>query len=690
MLTSNVRKLVRKIWGSSAMAIPPRPSMRLWLEALEDRTMSSASSVFDASPPAAAIGSFMDSIVEQRVQEIATIVQYANNVWNTLGQEMVQEAASLQQQLYRILGIYPNTQAQPSNLSVTQPDSGTAKSYASGSGSGSGTTSTHATVPAQERTEEQPLTSGSGSGSPAFYSGSATVDGYVWLDNNGDGIWERNEGDNELGYGGATVNLWVYYDGTWDQDGEGDITDSDGYYEFDDVTLPNPGENQFEIQVLSPPGFEPTIPGGTSQIINAQGFTAAFNLSPGGAVQKTGGLASMTVNTTADDPNGPTQANTVTLRDAMQTGNNGGGILHLTKINFTGNGASGTITLQAALPAIKGGYYIIGPTNSSVTVNGNNNAGTIFTLNAGYTSEISNLTITGGYGQSGGGIFNSGSLTLANDNIVNNSTPNGGNGGGILNTKGLLNVNSTNVTKNKAVPNTQMPKGVLGGLGGGLYNVGGGAVTISASDFDNNRASNGGGIFNANDGGGGSTVRIKNGTTIDYNIVTGGGGGVDNSFGTVTMSGGSIYENSSGAGGGIYTVEGTTTLWNVYLYANFAQTGNGGGILENNGNVTLIGGGTVQGNRANNGQGGGIYVMNGNLFLRGGELIGGGNTAITGGGLYLAGGQTFFSGVTVSGNKATNPTNTAPGVAYTTNGDWGPKPPNLTDDDDPGGNPVQV
>jgi hypothetical protein len=173
MLTSNIRKLVRKIWGSAALAIPPRPSMRLWLEALEDRTLPSASSlpaVFEASPPAAssaaALRSFMDSMVEQRVQLIATIVQYANNAWNTLGREMVQEEASLQQQLYRILGIYPNTQAQPSNTTVTQSDSGTAKSSASGSGSGSGTASTHATIPAQERTAVQPLTSGSGS--PAY------------------------------------------------------------------------------------------------------------------------------------------------------------------------------------------------------------------------------------------------------------------------------------------------------------------------------------------------------------------------------------------------------------------------------------------------------------------------------------------------------------------------------------------
>jgi hypothetical protein len=112
----------------------------------------------------------------------------------------------------------------------------------------------------------------------------------VWLDNNGDGIWERNEHDNELGYDGATVNRWYDNNGTWVQAG-GTTTHSTGYYTFDDVTLPNPiGNNYFEIQILSSPNFEPTITGGTSQIINAQGFTASFNLPPGGLVQITGGL----------------------------------------------------------------------------------------------------------------------------------------------------------------------------------------------------------------------------------------------------------------------------------------------------------------------------------------------------------------------------------------------------------------
>jgi hypothetical protein len=355
------------------------------------------------------------------VQLIATIVQYANNAWNTLGQEMIQEEASLQQQLYRILGIYPNTPAPPSNTTVTQSDSGTAKSSASGSGSGSGTPSTHATIPAQERTAVQPLTSGSGSGSPAYYTGSATIYGYVWLDNNGDGSWDNNE----MGYNGATVVLWINQGGGW-VSGPSTTTDSSGYYSIQTV-VPVSGNPQFEIQVLSPPNFEPTIPGGTSKIINAQGFTNPFDLPPGGAVQETGGLASMTVNTTADDPNGPIQ-NQITLRDAMQTGNNGGGILGLTDITFTGNGAYGTIGLQAALPTITRSYNIDGPGAATLAVNGNANAGTVYTLDAGNTSTVKGQTITGGMSNSAGGVMNFGNLTLENDIVKNLTVPDFGAG----------------------------------------------------------------------------------------------------------------------------------------------------------------------------------------------------------------------------------------------------------------------
>ena len=134
----------------------------------------------------------------------------------------------------------------------------------------------------------------------------------------------------------------------------------------------------------------------------------------------TAGLASMTVNTTADDINAngvvtPIQ-NQITLRDAMQTGDNGGGILGLTQVNFTGDGADGPISLQQALPDITRSYNILGPTTSTVTVQGGgaNNPFRIFNIDKDITSKISNLSVTDGYvsGANGGGIYNAGTLTL--------------------------------------------------------------------------------------------------------------------------------------------------------------------------------------------------------------------------------------------------------------------------------------
>jgi hypothetical protein len=232
--------------------------------------------------------SFVDSMVEQKVQEIATIVQYASNIWNTLDQEMIQEVVSFEQQLDRILGISPNTQAQPSNTTVTQPDSGIAKSYASGSGSGSGTRSTHEINSPQGRTAVQSLTSGSGSGSPAFSSGSATVSGYVWLDNNGDGYWDNNEKGYVLTFGLTTT-------------AHGSRTEeaSQPPAAASTRSVPSrcltPVKTSSKSRSASPVYFEATKEGGTSQI-NAQGYSQPFDLAAGGQVQITGGLCSMNVN----------------------------------------------------------------------------------------------------------------------------------------------------------------------------------------------------------------------------------------------------------------------------------------------------------------------------------------------------------------------------------------------------------
>ncbi len=657
------------------------------VEELTPRILPSASSlpvVTVASPPVvpqvAAITSFVDSMVEQRLQLIDTIVQDASNIWNTLGQEIVQEVTTLQLQLGRILGINPNTSNPSSNAALSQPSSD--RGAAQGHGSGSGAMTTAHDDPHPRLEKAVPLTdSGSGSGdSPDGYSGSATVYGPVWLDNNGDG--SQDQANEEMDYAGATVDLLRSTDNGAHWSVIASTTTSGAKYGTNysiQVGFPVPNSYLYQIEVVFPQYFAATIPSAQSQI-NAQGYSQVFSLAPGTMQFIPAGLVSMNVNTLGDDPNGPTQQNTVTLRDAILTGDSPNLPLPFPAVTFvqnpqTGQKLSGTIALQATLPAITKSYNVDGPGASTLAVSGNNSYG-LFTVGGGVTSSISGLTIEYGYASYGGGVYNSGTLTLANDTIANNDPVNGG---GIFNSKGKLNVISDDVNNNTAT-----------GLGGGLYNGGGGMVTISASEFYNNRANSGGGITNA---GGGATLDIKNDTTIDYNIATAFGGGVYNTSGKVMMTGGSIYENSSSSGGGIYTVGGNVSLTYVYLYANFAKTGSGGGIFDD-GNV-LLKGGTVQGNTAKIGEGGGIYLLSGTLTLAAGGagdvLIGGGNTAKTGGGLYLNSGTTNFMGCDVGGNTATVK---AAGVAYTTNAKLVPKPPippaSLTDDDDPGKQPVPV
>lgn len=57
---------------------------------------------------------------------------------------------------------------------------------------------------------------------------------------------------------------------------------------------------------------------------------------------------------------------------------------------------TGTISLGAGLPAIQNSYDINGPGASTLTVDGGNQAGTVFTVKATVTSTINGLTIQAG------------------------------------------------------------------------------------------------------------------------------------------------------------------------------------------------------------------------------------------------------------------------------------------------------
>jgi hypothetical protein len=82
------------------------------------------------------------------------------------------------------------------------------------------------------------------------------------------------------------------------------------------------------------------------------------------------------------------------------------------------------------------------------------------------------------------------------------------------------------------------------------------------------------------------------------------------------------------------------------------QATNGGGMYINGGTVTMSSGSIVD--NTVSGNGGGIYNFAGSLTLKGGVIIGPDNLADNGGGLYLGkNSTTTFNGCTISGNGAT-------------------------------------
>src|SRR2546430_2576676 len=94
--------------------------------------------------------------------------------------------------------------------------------------------------------------------------------------------------------------------------------------------------------------------------------------------------------------------------------------------------------------------------------------------------------------------------------------------------------------------NTTVSGNTAGTEGRGIYNSGGGTLTITASTVSGNSAnsagSNGGGIFNA------GAATLTN-VTVSGNSANSGGGGVFNSGGTATLLNRTLGENSTPLGG---------------------------------------------------------------------------------------------------------------------------------------------
>lgn len=253
-------------------------------------------------------------------------------------------------------------------------------------------------------------------------------------------------------------------------------------------------------------------------------------------------LSTYTVSTTADSGTG-------SLRDAIQNS-----AADTIQFNVTG-----TISLQSQLEITRN-LTISGPSSGSITLSGNN-AVRVFQIDANVTANLTGLAISNGQAPYGGGIFNQGTLALANctltsDSAVGGASAGSGVGGGIANAGSLTLTNCT-LSHNTATGS--------GGQGGAIVNAG--TLTITGGTLANNSASSAGGAIENSKS---STLTIT-GATFSTNAAPT-GGGIDNS-GSASLSGDTLSSNSaSGSGGGDQQLRHPELLlWHSHLQPGHAK-----------------------------------------------------------------------------------------------------------------------
>jgi hypothetical protein len=181
----------------------------------------------------------------------------------------------------------------------------------------------------------------------------------------------------------------------------------------------------------------------------------------------------------------------------------------------------------------------------------------------GVTAQIDGVTVRNGNSPSnGGGILNSGTLTLNNSSILANSAM--GSGGGILNSW-ILTLNNNSILANSAKEH-----------GGGIANWK--TLTLNRSTVSTNSADMGGGILTS-----AYTRLIINDSTVSANTAASQGGGIRDG-GSTTLTNVTVSGNSARLGGGIFSSGSSSEAINVTLNANSAFRGSG---IYNSGTISL-------------------------------------------------------------------------------------------------------
>ncbi len=169
---------------------------------------------------------------------------------------------------------------------------------------------------------------------------------------------------------------------------------------------------------------------------------------------------------------------------------------------------------------------------------------------------IDTLTITGGYAyypRTGGGINNSGTLTIIDSTISDNLASN--DGGGIYNS-GTMTVIGSTISGNTARSSS----------GGGICSSEGTLTVVGSRILGNWSQHYGGGIHIYS-----GSATITNSAIFD-NLASWYGGGIHNTSGTLTVTGSTISGNSGYEGGGISNDDGTLVFTNSIVAKNVARS----------------------------------------------------------------------------------------------------------------------
>ncbi|MGA2847491.1 MAG: choice-of-anchor Q domain-containing protein [Terracidiphilus sp.] len=200
-----------------------------------------------------------------------------------------------------------------------------------------------------------------------------------------------------------------------------------------------------------------------------------------------------------------------------------------------GTSATNTILLTNGTLNIPSSATITGPTNGSgfsltnlVTVNGNA-ASSVFTIGSSVSgSSISNLTITNGNNQYGGGVNNSGGFAVIGSTISGNAATLGG--AGIYNNGGSVTLEGDTISANVITSSNS------GAAGGGILNQG--SMSVLNSTFTGNT------ITSAGTGTGGAIASPGSSMVLIANTIS--GNSADGSAGGVSFVGGSAASNLVG------------------------------------------------------------------------------------------------------------------------------------------------